>query len=242
MYEHSPAAYDVLHAARGMDHAVEAAAVAARIRAHRPDARSILDVGCGTALHLAAFADLGFDVEGVEPSAGMLGAARKRVPDVPLHEDDMRTFRLDRRFDGVVCLFSAIGYMTTLDDLATAVRNMADHLVDGGVLVVEPWFAPHEWYEGTVHAESAEADDFAVARASRSWREGDESLMEMHYVLARRDRTWAFTEIHRMGLFTVDQQLDVYRAAGLTVEHEATGLRGRGLFVAVKGASAEPRP
>ncbi len=235
-YEHSATAYDVLHAARSKDYGREAAEVVARIRRHRPQARSILDVACGTGLHVAAFAQQGFEVEGVELSTAMISAAGKRVPGVPLHQADMRTFRLDRRFDAVVCLFSSIGYMTTPDDLATAVATMGDHLLDGGVLVVEPWFTPEEWHDRTLFAESAKTDDVAVARVSRSWRDGDESLIEMHYVLATHDRTWEFSEIHRMGLFTTDQQLDVYRAAALSVEHEEPGLTGRGLFVAVRRA------
>ncbi len=73
-----------------------------------------------------------------------------------------------------------------------------------------------------------------MARVSRSWREGDESLIEMHFALARRDRTWAFTEVHRMGLMTTAEHLEVYRDVGLVVEHEHPGLTDRGLFVAVK--------
>ena len=242
MYEHSPAAYDALHYERGKDYRREAEKVVDRIRRHRPDARSILDVACGTGMHLAAFARTGFDVEGVELSAEMLAVAAERLPGAPLHQGDMRSFRLGRRFDAVVCLFSAIGYMTTLDDLATALRTMGDHLVDGGVLVVEPWLTPDRWHDGTVYSESTTSGELAVARVSRSWREGDESLIEMRYALARPERTWSFTEIHRMGLFTTAQQLDVYRAAGFDVEHEEPGITDRGLFVAVKRASAGPRP
>jgi hypothetical protein len=100
--------------------------------------------------------------------------------------------------------------------------------------VVEPWITTDRWHEGTVHAESTTSGALAVARVSRSWREGDESVIEMGYALARPERTWSFTEIHRMGLFTVDQQLEVYRAAGFDVEHEEPGLTDRGLFVAVR--------
>ena len=233
LYEHSVQAYELLHAARGKDYGREAAAVAERIRRRRPEARTLLDVACGSGLHLAALAESGWEVEGTDLSEAMLASARGRLPGVPLHEADMRTFRLDRRFDAVVCLFSAIGYMTTLDDLAVAVANMRDHLVPGGVLVVEPWFEPSDWHDGSVSSEAAKEGDLAVARVNRSWREGDESVIEMLYAVARRERTWSFTEVHRMGLFTVDQQLDVYRAAGMTVEHEGPGLTGRGLVVAV---------
>ena len=86
---------------------------------------------------------------------------------------------------------------------------------------------------GSVFSEAAKAGDLAVSRVSRSWREGDQSVIEMLYTMATPHRTWSFTELHRMGLFTVEQQLEVYRAAGFTVEHETPGLTGRGLIVAV---------
>lgn len=237
MYAHSAAAYDLLHATRGKDYGREAERVLARVRRLRPEARSILDVACGTGLHLAAFVNLGLDAEGVELVPAMIAEARKRTPGVPIHAGDMRTFRLDRRFDAVVCLFSAIGYMTTLEDMARALATMRDHLVDGGVLVVEPWFKPADWHDGAVFGEGTEEGDLAVARASRSWREGDVSVIEMHYAMARPDRTWSFSEVHRMGLFTTAQQLEVYRDLGFVVEHEYEGLSNRGLFVAVKPPS-----
>jgi len=99
MYENSAAAYDLLHGARGKDYGREAERVLARIRRLRPEARSVLDVACGTGLHLAAFLHLGLDVEGVELVPAMIAEARKRAPEVPIHAGDMRTFRLDRRFD-----------------------------------------------------------------------------------------------------------------------------------------------
>ncbi len=233
MYEHSPTAYDVLHEARGKDYLREATDVAARIRQHRPDATSLLDVACGTGLHLAAFAGLGFEVEGVELSPAMIEAARARVPEVPIHQGDMRTFRLDRRFDAVVCLFSAIGYMTDAEQLSEAIATMAGHLTQGGVLIVEPWFRPEDWHDGAVFAESAAKGDLAVARVSRSWRDEGVSLIEMRYAVGTPDGTWSFSEIHRMGLFSTEEQLFVFRRAGLEVEHHAGGLTGRGLFVAV---------
>jgi len=106
MYEHSATAYDALYAMRGKDYRREAERVVARIRRHRPQARSLLDVACGTGLHLAAFAELGFDVEGVELSEAMIVACRRQEPDVAIHAGDMRTFRLERRFD-VSCACSA---------------------------------------------------------------------------------------------------------------------------------------
>ena len=52
----------------------------------------------------------------------------------------MTTMSLGRRFDVITCLFSTIGYVKTYQNLAKTLRNFADHLRPGGLLLIEPWF------------------------------------------------------------------------------------------------------
>jgi dTDP-3-amino-3,6-dideoxy-alpha-D-glucopyranose N,N-dimethyltransferase/dTDP-3-amino-3,4,6-trideoxy-alpha-D-glucopyranose N,N-dimethyltransferase/N-methyltransferase len=230
-HDYAAAAYDLIHESRGKSYRTEAEQIAEQIRCRHPGARRLLDVACGTGLHMAAFADLGFEVVGVETSPAMLQAARQRVPGVPLHEGDMRTFDLDDRSDAVVCLFSAIGYMTTTSDLTQAIANMATHRAPGGVLVVEPWFGPDDWAPNTLHADSAKNDSLAVARVNRSGRDGNVSTIDMRYVVATVEGIETFTEYHRMGLFSPAQYRQAFEHAGLDVEHDEDGLIGRGLYI-----------
>jgi SAM-dependent methyltransferase len=235
---HAAAAYDLIHAVRGKDYRAEATQVVAEIQRRLPGATSLLDVACGTGLHLAAFAELGLVVAGVERSATMLEAARARLPSVPLYEGDMQTFDLARESDAVVCLFSAIGYMTTIDELRRAAVRMAAHLSAGGVLAVEPWFGPDEWAPDTLHADCAKGPDLAVARVSRSGLDGSVSTIDMRYVVATPEGTDTFSELHRMGLFRPAEYRDAFEAAGLAVEHDVEGLTGRGLFIGTKTNAA----
>lgn len=228
------AAYDLIHAARGKDYRAEATQLLTKIRRRRPGACSLLDVACGTGLHLAGFLELGLDVAGVERSPAMVELARSRLPDVPLHRGDMRTFELDREFDAVVCLFSAIGYMTTVEELHQAIAQMGRHLPDSGVLAIEPWFSPNDWAPDSLHADCAKDHEFAVARVSRSGRDGNVSTIEMSYVIATADEIGTFAESHRMGLFTPAEYRGAFAAAGLTFEHDIEGLIGRGLFIGTR--------
>jgi len=51
----------------------------------------------------------------------------------------MSDFHLPRRYDAVLCLFSSIGYLRTLDRVEAALACFQEHLAPGGVLIVEPW-------------------------------------------------------------------------------------------------------
>ena len=75
-------------------------------------ARALLDVACGTGKHLERLAQ-DHSVEGMDLDAALLELALRRLPGVPLHQADMTSFELGRRFDAVVCLFSSIGYVKT---------------------------------------------------------------------------------------------------------------------------------
>jgi dTDP-4-amino-2,4-dideoxy-beta-L-xylose N-methyltransferase len=108
-----------------------------------PAARSLLDVACGTGWHLERLRAW-YSVEGLDASSAMLQRARERLPDISLHEADMRAFDLGTRFDAVICLSSSIAHMQTLADLDRAVACMARHVQDAGVLVIEPWDFPED--------------------------------------------------------------------------------------------------
>jgi SAM-dependent methyltransferase len=229
MYARSARYYDAIYSFK--DYAAEAAAVSARIRAHRPDAATLLDVACGTGAHLVHFARE-YRVEGIDLSEEQLAVARTRLPGVELHQGDMTTFDLGKTFDAVTCMFSSIGYVKTEERLLAAAAAMARHLEAGGVLVVEPWLGPDDWQTGHVAGLFVEQPELKIARMNVAGRDGNVSIVDFHYLVATPDGVEHFTELHELGLFSVDQYLEAFRAAGLEPEHDPQGPMGRGLYVA----------
>jgi len=236
MFSRTAELYDLFYDWK--DYAQEAERVRDLVRAHNPAALSLLDVACGTGRHLEALSQW-FRVEGVDLDEGLLTAAARRLPGVPLHVGDMRRLRLGRQFDAVTCLFSSIGYVRTLYGLRQAIRSMARHVAPGGVLIVEPWYAPGAFDPNHIgRVITVERPGLAAVRMNGSRVEGRLSIMDMHYLIARPGSVEHVVEIHRLGLFSDDEYRVTLADAGLAVEHDQEGLMGRGLWIARRQAEA----
>jgi SAM-dependent methyltransferase len=210
--------YDLLYEAAGKDYEFEADELHALIQSHRPGAASLLDVACGTGAHLLHLRR-DYAVAGVDLAPAMLEEARSRLPDVPLIEGDMRSFALDRTFDAITCLFSAIGYLRSTAELDEAVQTMRSHLAPGGVLVVDGWVRRQSWHDpGTMQVLSSSRDGLGAARLAVSRRDGVRTTLELHHLVGSIDGVEHLVESHDMTLFSDDEYREAFERAGLTVD------------------------
>lgn len=233
--------YDLVFRSRGKDFAAEAAELTRRIRELRPQARSLLDVACGTGAHLESFAAEFDKVAGVEIAPAMRAVARRRLPDIPVLDGDMRSFDAGSTFDAVICLGNAVACMLSESDLDAAVARMAGHLVPGGVLVVEPWWFPESFIDGYVGGHLVRTEGQVVSRVTRSVREGSTTVMQIKFVVATAGELKEWTDVLVTSLFTRERYEAAFTRAGCSVEFVEQGLRladGRwnapGLFVGVR--------
>jgi ubiquinone/menaquinone biosynthesis C-methylase UbiE len=227
MFDRSAELYDAFYEQAGKDYWRESTVLLSYAPA---GARSLLDLACGTGRHLAHFsAEL--ECAGVDLDAGLLAIAQARCPDVRFEVADMVEMDLGRRFDVVTCLFSAIGYVGTDARLHAAVARMEAHLEPGGVLLVEPWFAPEQWWDGHTSMLTIDRDDLRAVRVSWAGRRGDVALLDFQYLVATADGIDHRTEHHELMLFTDEHYRAAFEAAGLRAELRQPGPAGRGLWV-----------
>lgn len=234
MFHGTAHVYDLIYEAAGKDYARESADLHDLIQARVPGARSLLDVACGTGGHLRHLRRW-YDVTGVDVDPAMVDQARTRLPGVTVVEGDMRTLAVDGRFDAVVCLFSSIGYMQSIDELGAAVGAMSRHLAPGGVLVVDGWVRPDDWISGgTTSLETASADEITVVRMGRSRRDGFRTSLEMHHLIATADGIEHIVDHHDLILFSPVEYEAAFGASGLTVDTVESPLPGRDRYVGTK--------
>ena len=224
--------YDAIYATI-KDYRIEATTLAALLRAINPACKTILDVACGTAEHARHLVAAGFMVDGLDNDETFLRIARAKNPACRFFLGDMSAFDLPDRYDAVVCLFSSIGYLLTLDRLVSALRCFRRHLAPGGIVVVEPWLEPGVIDPERLGRDEAVSEGVRVVRRSKIAVDGRVSRVWFDYEISDASGTRHAEEIHELGLFTADEILASFREAGLDAKHDPVGLRmNRGLFVA----------
>lgn len=229
MFDETAQYYDAIY--EQLDYAESTRRLREIIEARTPG-RRLLDIACGTGKHLAEFERAGYDVVGLDLDPVLLGMARKRVPDAPMHEADMCSFALDCKFDAITNNFSSIGYVETRERLFQAVACMAAHLEAGGVAMVEPWFRPELYRAGTVHMTLVDKPELKICRMNKSEVEGDISVMTMHYLIGTPEEGVRHTsETHRLAMFGIEDFVDAGDAAGLDHEYIENEHFGRGLHL-----------
>jgi len=234
MYKKSYEFYDAIYNARIKDYQAEAQQLHLLIEQHKQiTGNTLLDVACGTGSHLP-FLQPHYRLEGLDIEAGMLAVARDKCPDISFHDANMVDFQLGKQFDMITCLFSAIGYVGSPENLMRAVANMADHLYPGGQLIIEPWIHPEQWRVGHPSATFVDLPDIKIARLAVSEREGDMAVMDMHHTVCTTEGVVHFVERHELYLFSHEEYMGALQAAGLQASHDPTGLIGRGLYMGLK--------
>jgi SAM-dependent methyltransferase len=228
-YERSAHLYDLMYVRR--HYTTTADEIRALLTEELPEGRDLLDVGCGTGRHLELLGEW-YRGEGLDINPLMLEQTHGRCPDIPLHQADMRTFRLDGSYDAITCLFSAIGYVETAAGMQRSVERMAAHLRSPGLLIVEPWFTPESFWDGHLAANFQGEADTKLAWMYRQRREGDQAVLDIHYLVGGEGQPEYIHERQNLGLFTREEMTAALESAGLEVSYRESEVWNRGLYVA----------
>ena len=105
--------------------------------------RSVLDIACGTGIHLMEFARRGYKAAGIDERKEMVDfvvkkAAAERLK-VKCAQADMKRFNMGRRSGCAICMLDSFRYLLTDEDILSHFGSVAASLEDGGLYVIDLW-------------------------------------------------------------------------------------------------------
>ncbi len=229
--------YDLLY--RDKDYAAEARFVDRELQRARPGTRTILEFGCGTGAHAEQLVALGYTVEGVDQSAGMLAAARARRETMPadqasrlsVHEARIGEVSLGRTFDAVISLFHVFSYQTDNQSLSRAIKAARAHLAPGGVLLFDCWYGPAVLTDRPAVRVKRLADDaIEVTRIAEPVLHVNDNVVDVNYSVFVRRKTnqqvEELSEAHHMRYFFVPELAFALESHGFAFEGAFEWLTG----------------
>jgi SAM-dependent methyltransferase len=106
----------------------------------------ILELGCGTGAHTLRFTHAGYNVLGVDRSAQMLAAARRKAGatlgrNIDFRLLDIRAMEFEKEFDACISLFGCMSYLSKADDLQRAISAAGRALRPHGLFIFDFWNA-----------------------------------------------------------------------------------------------------
>ena len=232
MFSESAELYDLVYGSF-KNYEVESDKIAAILTGARPGVGTVLDVACGTGEHARRLRQRhGLHVDGIDLDPKFVEIARRKNPGSTFTLANMSDFHLPDRYDAVMCLFSSIGYLRTLENVRDALACFREHTDPLGIVVVEPWLPPGVIDPNRRSTDVGEAEGIRVVRHARVDAKDRMSWIHFDYEITDAKGTRKTSEVHELGLFTPDEMLDAFKSVGLHATFDPHGLIGRGLYVA----------
>ncbi|SET65408.1 Methyltransferase domain-containing protein [Salinibacillus kushneri] len=107
------------------------------IKQHRPDAKSILDIGCGTGEISLRLNTIGFDVTGVDLSEDMLAMAQNKNTNVTWVKQDIRSLETPVPYDVAISFCDVINYIVEEEDIIASFNKVYWQLNDDGLFMFD---------------------------------------------------------------------------------------------------------
>jgi SAM-dependent methyltransferase len=183
--------------------------------------RSLLELGCGGG-HNNATLKRHFSVTGVDISPAMLSLAQSLNPEVSYLLGDMRSIRLEQRFDAVL-IADSIAYMCSEEDLLAAFETAFFHLKVGGIFVTYAEQTKETFQQNCTSVSTHRAGDREITFIENLYDpDPSDTTIEMTFLyLIRQDGMLEIeTDRHMAGLFPRQSWPSKLREAGFEVEVE----------------------
>lgn len=98
--------------------------------------KTVLDVGCGTGVHMHLLEDSGYIVDGLDLNSGMLDIAKTRVKG-NLIEANLLDFNINKKYDSIISMFAVFNHLNGYDEFEEGIMHCYKCLNENGTLIID---------------------------------------------------------------------------------------------------------
>src|SRR3989338_4135670 len=184
--------------------------------------KTILDLGCGTGVNAGIIASNGYDVTGIDISQDMIEIAKsKKIQDTKFIVGDMSNFKLNKKFDVIICMFSALGYLTKNEEIESFFKSVRNHLNQKGLLVIDCWNGLGVIRElPVVREKNVEIKDVRVIRTSYPKLDSLNHLCDIKFLVKIFEKNYLkeeYNEQHKVRFFFPQEMRKYLKDAGFEI-------------------------
>lgn len=132
MYEYEKMAkyYDLFYKNKSYEHEIKF------LTHFMTDKRTVLDVGCGTGIHMHLLEEKGYKVDGLDLSKNMLEIANTRT-NGKLFQGNLLDYKVSEKYDVIISMFAVFNHLKNYEELEKGILHWYHFLNKDGVLIID---------------------------------------------------------------------------------------------------------
>lgn len=183
--------------------------------------KEVVDLACGTGVHLKHFQELKYKSQGIDASKGMLNIAKKRLKNINLKQGYFEDFKLRTGATLITSYFNAMSYNTNQQKLKSTFKNIYNNLKENGLFIFDVFCVdnPKEVFV----VKKFETGKIKMSRTIVGVPTSKGFKSTMYYVVSDGKRSEVIFETSLRGAFSENQILENLKKAGFKVLYNGGG-------------------
>jgi len=187
--------------------------------------RKILEIGCGTGGHIIPLAKKGIFVKGFDLSKDMIEVARQKILRTKIKHyakvevGNAKTYRDNEKYDLVLSMFAAMGYLTSNQEFFAGLTTAYEHLNENGLFIFDIWFGPAVLSQKPeIRIQEFKKNNFRTIRLVRPELSVIEQVVTINYKIICFNDNQVYEEVnesHKMRYFFIQELKLFLSQAGL---------------------------
>lgn len=206
--------YNLLYSDK--DYSKEVDYIVKKLELYNCISKSILEYGSGTGIHGSLLVEEGFKLTGIELSEKMFLIGKSLINERGIEDkfnlvnDNIVTYRDEKKYGSVISLFHVISYLTSNEDLFKVFENAFSQLESGGLFLFDLWYLPAVLnLKPQYKLKVFEDDKLKIFRFTEPKIRYNENIVDVNFKLVIADKhsnqTSFIEETHSMRYFSLPE-------------------------------------